>query len=281
VIKKTIIAALGLFITYNLFLAIVKPEPGQGQHQWQKNIILMQDYADFHQDVPVVIVGTSLSARIYNYLLPKDYYNISLAGGSIFEGLSMVKQNPHKPKYVLIESNIFYREPNKEAIEGIFDPYRLKLRKWLPSTREAYQPANLLTPLIGNVGKNKKTEQKPGDTAIVGMLLKQRIKEYQEIPKQEQMDRNLALLKKYVHDLQSAGVKVIFYEIPINCALLNTPRYLIPKSIILKAFPPTEFSWMPEPDCKLYQYSDGEHMAYESSEDFVKWFVKQGKNLGI
>jgi hypothetical protein len=279
-IKKIIFAALLFFVGYNLYLYFVKPVAGPGQHQWQKNIILMQDYADFHQDDSVVIVGTSLSARLYNNLLPHGFYNLSLAGGSIYEGLAIVKENPRKPKYVLIESNLFDKEPDKEAISGIFDPFMQTLRKWIPSIREAYQPANLLTPYLGYVAKEK-PEKTIRDTGITNMLLRQRIKQYQVVPDNAVMDKNLQLLKKYVTDLQSAGVKVIFYEIPENCELLKTPKYLIPKQKIINVFPANQYHWMPEPDCSLYQYSDGSHMAYESAGDFVNWFVKKFENLRI
>src|SRR2546421_7447687 len=108
-IKKTIVSALIFFVAYNMYLSLAHPEPGTGQHQWQKNIILIQNYADKYQGSPVVIVGTSLSARLYNDMLPTGFYNLGLAGGSIFDGLEVIRQSRKKPKYLLIETNIFYK----------------------------------------------------------------------------------------------------------------------------------------------------------------------------
>jgi hypothetical protein len=278
-IKKTIISAFLFFVAYNLFLAFGHPYPGPGQHQWQKNIILMQDYADYHTNDPVVIVGTSLSARLYNYMLPQGYYNLALAGGSIFEGLAAVKLSPKKPKYLLIETNIFYKDPDKEAMTGIFDPTMVTLRKWVPSFREANQPVNLLTPYFSKKGVADKPEKAGNNAAIAAMLINQRIKEYQVVPKDESMNRNTKLLQEYIIWFEGRGVKVILYEIPMNCKLLETPRYMVPKQKITELLPPARYTWMPMADCKAYQYSDGSHMEYESAADFVKWFVGAFENV--
>jgi len=272
-ILKTLIAALVLFVGYNLFLRYAHPVPGPGQQQWQKNTILMQDYVDYHQGDPVVIVGTSLSARLYNSILPKGYYNLSLAGGSIYEGLSVIMHTPKKPKYLFIESNIFYKYLDKDAIANVFDPFSEKLRKTIPSFREENQPANLITPLLSKTPKNPNTGPSTADADIRNMLLKERIKEYQTVPANDDMTINLKLLKSYINGLQSQGIKVVLYEIPMNCALYATPRYAVPKKIITDALPASEYKWMEKADCAAYQYADGSHMELGSAGDFVKWFV--------
>jgi len=274
-IKKTLISAVILFLLYNLFLAFVKPTAGQGQHQWQKNRILIENYADHFQGCKVVIVGTSLSARLYNYLLPDSYYNLALAGESVFDGLNIVKQSAKKPKYVLIETNIYYKEPDKELGEGVFNPMMIQLRQWLPSFREENQPANLLGPLFTKAGRSDKSGQNMNDTAIVNTLLRQRIKDNQVLPDTNMLNKSILTLKNDIKELQAEGVKVILYEIPIHCKLYTTTRYIVPKRKFMAAFPATQYTWLPDADCAAYQYSDGEHMNYESSGKFVDWFVNQ------
>lgn len=268
-IKKTIISALVFFIAYNLFLGLLHPAVGPGQHQWQKNVILIQDYADNHQGDPVLIVGTSLSARLYNNMLPDGYYNLSLSGGSLLDGLSAIKQSAKKPKYLLIETNNFYTNPSKEITDGVFDPKMVLLRKYLPSFKEEYQPANLLEPLLG---KMEGAEKQPS-AEISKVFLTQRIKDYQVVPDSETINRNLKLLKDYISEFEAHGIKVILYEIPINCELLKTPKYLIPKEKLMAELPVSKYHWMPMPDCSSYKYSDGSHMEYESAGVFLKWFL--------
>ncbi len=255
---------------------------GTGQHQWQKNRILIEDYADYHQGAPVVIVGTSLSARLYPSLLPSGYYNLALAGESIFDGLHIVQQSTHKPKTILIETNIFYKAPDEGLDEGIFDPKMIFLRKYLPSFREENQPANLLPPLLGNkANKGENLIQNPKDSGILNALLRQKISDYQQVPDSAIMSKNLILLKKYITEFQAEGIHVILYEIPVNCKLYATPRYKIPEQRLFQAFPANNYHWMPMPDCSAYVYADGEHLALQSSVKFVDWFVGEIHQMGL
>jgi len=281
VIKKTIILSIVIFIAYNVLLLLKHPVTGPGQHQWQKNRILIEDYVDYHEGVPVVIVGTSLSARLYPSLLPSGYFNLALAGESIFDGLEIVKKSTKKPEYILVETNIFYKKPDKDLSEGVFNPMMLWIRKYIPSFREENQPANLLPPLIAKAGKGEAVNTNSADTAILNTLLKQKVADYQQVPDSVTMTENLKLLKDYIRDFQAKGIKVVLYEIPVNCKLYQTPRYLVPKQKLTAAFPDRYFQWLSMPDCSAYQYGDGEHLALESSVKFVDWFVKALHQSGV
>jgi hypothetical protein len=278
-IRKTIISALIFYLAYNLFLALGKPEPGPGQHQWQKNIILKQNYADNHLNDQVLIVGTSLTARIYNYMLPNGYYNLALGGGSIYQGLELIKQSPKKPKYILIESNLFYNDFKPENESEVFDPVMMKLRKNIPSFREENQPANIMTSLVNAIQKTSKQKYESTDPASRQLLLNEKMQEYNKPLNMDTVDHNLDLLKSYVNYFQAAGVKIIFYETPIHCELLNTVRYKTGRAKILAAFPPSSYVWLPHPDCSAYTYADGHHMVFSSAYDYSKWFLSQLKNL--
>jgi len=281
VIKKTIILSIAIFIAYNVLLLWKHPGTGPGQHQWQKNRILIEDYVDHRQGAPVVIVGTSLSARLYPSLLPSGYFNLALAGESIFEGLEIVKKSVKKPEYILIETNIFYKKPDKDLLEGVFNPMMLWIRKYIPSFREENQPANLLPPLLGSASKSEAVNTKAPDSTILNTLLKQKMVDYQQVPDSNVMAQNLEQLKDYVRDFQAEGIKVILYEIPVHCKLYQTPRYLVPRQKLMTAFPEKDYRWLAMPDCGAYQYGDGEHLAFESSVKFVDWFKKALEKSGV
>jgi len=280
-IKKTIIAAIALFIIYNVILVWAHPIAGPGQNQWQKNRITVEDYVDNFQGIPVVIAGTSLSARLYTSLLPTGYYNLALSGESIYDVLDIVKRCSKKPKYLLIESNFYYSKPDKTVSEGVFNPLMMPLRKWLPSFREENQPANLLMPLFnkGSAGKNNTSEKL--DSNIQNKLLIGRIAEYQQVPDSNLITNGIGRLKKDIAELQSKGVKVILFEIPINCKLYNTPKYQVAEERLNKEFPSEKYQRMPMPDCRAYQYADGEHIAFQSAVKFADWFVGELKKMGV
>src|ERR1051325_3608686 len=102
-IRKTLIAAASLFILWNIFLFLFAPKLYTGL--LQQNTIKAQEYLYERQGTPVVILGTSLSARISQDLIKDSVYNLSLMSGSILTGLEILKKCPRKPHLLLIESN--------------------------------------------------------------------------------------------------------------------------------------------------------------------------------
>ena len=280
-IRKTIIAAVIFFIIYNVILIWLRPFAGPGQNQWQKNRIAVEEYVDKYQGMKVVIVGTSLSGRLYPSLLPVGYYNLAMAGESSFDGLEIVKRCAKKPKYLLIESNFFYDKTDKELSEGVFNPLMMRLRKWAPSFREENQPANLLIPFLKIGSKANANTPDNMDSSIQSKLLRQRIADYQQVPDSKDVTNGIERLKNDISELQSEGVKVILFEIPIHCKLYNTPKYLIPEKKLKDAFPADKYMWMPMPDCNAYQYADGEHISFQSSIKFADWFVGELHKLGV
>src|SRR6185437_8314881 len=233
-IRKTIIAALVLFIVYNVVLGWMHPLAGPGQNQWQKNRIAVEDYVDNYQGIQVVIVGTSLSARLYPSLLPDGYYNLALSGQSILDGLQIVKQCKKKPKFLLVESNFYYFKLDQDITEGIFDPAMLYLRKWVPSFREENQPSNLLVPLVKKTQANVSESM---DTGVTNKLLRERVTQYLQLPDSNLVNHSVDLLKKDFAELRAEGVKIVLYDIPINCKLENLPGHIKPMKRFEKEFP--------------------------------------------
>jgi hypothetical protein len=280
-IRNTIIAVILLFILYNAVLVWIHPIAGPGQNQWQKNRITIEDYVDNYQGIPVVIAGTSLSARLYPSLLPQGYYNLALSGESISDVLDIVKRCSKKPKYLLVESNFYYFKPDNTLSDGVFNPLMMPLRKWLPSFREENQPANLLIPLFkkGNTGNNNVSEKV--DNSVQNMLLSKEVEAYQQAPDGKIVAEGIEILKKNIAELQSQGVKVIFYEMPIHCSLYNTPKYQIPERQLNLGMPGDKYLRMPLADCSAYQFGDGEHISFQSAVKFADWFVGESKKMGV
>ena len=274
-IKKSLLIFLLLFAAYNLFLLIAKPAASKGQHQWQQNVIAAQEYVYHHQGAPVVIAGSSLSARMDKEMLPGTFHNISFSGGSIFTGLEILRHCEHKPKLVLIELNIILRDTDPAMTESIFRPVLYDLRKALPALEEKYQPLNILAPMLIKPGKAKAT--KAPDKALYDTLIAKRIRDYNVLPDEKKLSANINKLKEYMNELREAGCRVVLYTMPIDCKLVSLPAYTTLMDHLRSSFPEGENIWLPNPDCSQYTYNDGEHLSYQGAESFSTWFVREAK----
>ena len=72
--------------------------------------------------------------------------------------------------------------------------------------------------------------------------------------------RNLNELARYVEALRRRGVKVCFYEMPIDPHLCELPLERSIREGFYRVFPPEKNSYIPHPDCTGYETSDGLHL---------------------
>ena len=278
-IKKIILTALLLFAAYNIFLYTVKPATGKGQHQWQSNVIQEQEYVYEYHDKPIVIVGSSLSARLNQAFLPDSFYNLSFSGGSVYTGLNIIKKQGSRPRIVLIEVNILHRPEDEAMTSSLFTPGMYSLRRVLPALREKYQPVNLLSPLLAKVSARKKAAPADNvpDAATFQKVLDRQVEENKKLPDEEKLTKLLADLQDYVRELETRGCKVIFYEMPVHCQLDNSPAKQYIRKRTEALFPTSKYSWLNNADCKNYSYTDGVHMTYASAMQFSKRLIQEVK----
>lgn len=272
-IWRSILIAVLLFAGYDLYISKVQPKFGKGQHQFQQNEIKAQNFTDRDQSGKTLLIGSSLTDRLTQEMLPDSFYNMSFAGGSIYTGLDIVLHSTHKPKMVLVEMNIANRPIDKDFADKLFTPGLYPLRQQLPALREESQPANLLTALLSKRGKSVpiSKEYRTPDKSMLD--------NYDNYPNKKDLAANMLKLKSMVDQLQSQGVKVIFYRMPVHCSLTGKPLYTDITKAFANTFPPSQYTYLPEPDCSKYYYSDGEHLAAMSKADFIAWFVQEVRSV--
>lgn len=65
----------------------------------------------------IVMVGSSLSKHFRSeYFNDLDICNLSLSGGSSLTGLEIIANSRFKPKIILIEANLIYRDSDKNLV---------------------------------------------------------------------------------------------------------------------------------------------------------------------
>ena len=144
-IKKALISALAIILIYSLSISLIRPNESMGHTQKQENIIAVQKYIyGKGRETDYVIVGSSLGARLDHENLPQEYWNLSLRGKSIFEGLEIIKQSVEKPEIVMIEMNFIHRKGDQNFLNEIYKPIPFVLKKYFPILREEFQPVNLV-----------------------------------------------------------------------------------------------------------------------------------------
>ena len=259
---KAILIFVVLFVGYNAYLFLAKPEVSMYQNTNQSNISKVQDYV-YGKQYSTVIVGSSLANTMKQSFFNDDIYNLAFSGGSSLTGLELIKKSGVFPKIILIESNvIFERDADDNMIDKIYQPILWKIKRYMPALQEKYQPLNIMASLIkGSAGKsheellNAKRNEK-----VFENNMKLRLKFINE--SLSEFERRVSALKRLISYFESKGVKIYFFELPVEKEMQNSLKYEQTKNILLKyKYNCIElFS-----NSELYETSDGIHLIYSST----------------
>lgn len=293
-IKKTILLCFILLLGYTLVVVFVSdPNKYVSEHQWQDNQIKAQNYIYSNTDsIENIIIGSSLADRIEMGYLP-GYYNLSLGGLGVFDGLEVITHEKAYPKRIYIEMNKLDRKASDEFRSSLSNPLMSFLRKYIPSLRDGKQPMGyiaipygqkvvgygvyLLQSGLNKVSSPIQTDSLVDKTDMVAKILPILIKEESVVP--ASLGQDMEMLKKYTDILERNNVEVVFFEMPIHVSLCDMPRVKAIREIFYKEFPAIKYSYIPIPNCSEYTTTDGGHLDKASAERYTLFFKEQAAKL--
>lgn len=291
-IKKSIIFTIFLLICWGGF---IKYKPfSLSQHQWQDNIISAEKFIFDTDSIDNLIVGSSLARRLQMDSLP-NFYNLSLGGQSIFDGLNILKNKKNLPKNVFIETNVIVRGENSNFKEIVSSPILNTLKAGSNIFRTDKQPLaytgrRFVTPVVGaffskviyrvrdkiklefkQKEENNNSEQ---DNSLFDKMLTLQIERYSKDIDTSMMDKRFENLKKHVNFLESKGVNVFFFEMPVNPKLIELNRADYLRNRVKSEFPNNNFITLPE-NIGIYKTGDGVHLTGEESKTYTNYFKNE------
>jgi len=272
-----------LFITYNIYVAVCNPHITRYQNQWQKNTSVAQDFI-YGKKAESVIVGSSLSARLNQNLLPETFFNLSFSGGSVLTGLEIIKRTGYIPKHLYIETNLVFRFKSKKMLDPLFYPIWWQIKTYIPALQEKYQPLNVLLsknlcskPSNLNLTTTKgpklyKDSKENINLQRFNLMMKQRKVAY----KKPLYRRHLKDLKELLKYFKNNGTQIVFFEMPIDHELAMSPKAQERREIIKNGF---HHTWLPLTKYKDYVTTDGHHLTFKSAYNYTKVFLNNTSNL--
>lgn len=269
--KKYFIARTGLlFLLFTgawvCLVGLAKPVSHVTQSSWQFNVIAAQRV--MWQKPEIIMVGSSLSARVKRDWLPNDMGNLSFSGGSALTGLDIITRADMKPREVWIEINFIHRSLDEEFTDDLFAPVISEARTVVPALREENRPYNIVISLLSEPKAKRplqsieKERERYADNVV--RILDIQKKDYAQIPKR--LDSRLEQLDEYIVSLQRDGVKIIFHEMPIHPELAVMPRACLIRETLLEKYPPRSgIVWLDSPDPNRFATTDGLHLSASSA----------------
>lgn len=281
-VTKIIIIFLLLLITYNVFLIICNPKITGFQNQQQKNYSTAQDFI-YGDKTSNIIVGSSLSARLSKSILPSDYYNLSFSGGSVLTGLELIKQTGYIPKRIYVESNFIFRNKSIKMLDDLFYPIWWKVKGYIPSLKEKFQPLNVINsknkcytkPKIKSKKSTNWKRPKNLENIVNSKKFKFMMKQQKKkLNKKLNYTHQLKDLQRLITYFEDKGTIVVFFEMPIEKSLANASKSIQRRNILNDTF---KNRWLPLPTYEKYFTRDGHHLVDYSAWMYTKKFLDDVK----
>lgn len=293
-IRRILIFTGLILLAYNLVLLLpqVRPQFWMDQGLHQQNVIKAQEYLLDREPQDVVIVGSSLAARLPTDQLGPRSVNLALAGGSVFTGLQLVAEHPAPPRLVLIETNIIMRGADRDVLENAHRPVISSLRRYVPALREKYQPSNIIAgrlflQLIVRGRRALGLEKQPGDALQVASVsanpaedpaaiaLAEQRRYHSVAPDPEELAARIAELRNWITVLEQRGVRCIFLEMPVHETLVNSAHCAAIRTAIRQGFPAKQLDWIVPPADRIFHPRDGFHLGPEEAKEFASYIRAQ------
>jgi hypothetical protein len=269
-IKKSIICFVALSVLH-LCLVLANPSMGMATHQWQDNVMKAQQFL-YAGKADTVMVGTSLSGRIIRDSIP-FVKSVSFGGCSVEDGLKIILSKKDVPKLVLLETNLLLIDGNPELVSRITNGVIPKIRHWIPSLREQYEPISLFASLMMNsTGINPQAGMAKVDMNLLNESINRHIADDRLMP-EEWIKRRGETIKALIAGLERKGTRFVFFEMPVNERLLHLKKNDQIRSFVKKEFPTSKYLYLPS-DTSKYLTTDGEHLDFEGQQRFSHYFRK-------
>lgn len=275
-IKKALIAALVFFLLHAILFRGARHPEYAAQNQWQANVIKAQTLL-YHEGDPIqnVIVGSSLSFRLANSNLP-GFYNLSFGGLSIHDGLNTLTHARTLPKNVFVEMNMPLRGESAGFASALYSPFLYDCRRVFPSLRAENQPAGIFRRILEEIKSSRPSGADNAlDPAFFETILARQIEQFSEKPADELLVSRFESIQRRVNELESKGVQVVFFEMPIHARLCNLPKPKIIRETFFRYFPPAKYKYIAIPDCSEYRTTDGLHLLPKEALKYTEYFKSQ------
>lgn len=277
-IKKSFLMAVVLFFAH-LCIVIALPDAGGSMGQKDSNIVIVQRFLYTSKRYKYVCVGSSMAEKIISDSIP-DFYNLGLLGSCALDGLHYVSMKPDDalPDIVYVEINNAHSNAFNTSLLSIFDsPLEGFLKSYIPNLREEYRPmtmlkSNMMKVLRKNMGK---TAVSVVDTVVLRASVDY-MKEDGWLKWGWHLDyrdciEGFSMLKNYIDKLESRGVKVVFFMVPMNKEIERGPKISDLVRHVHSFFPDSVYHYMPV-DSTCYPTSDGLHLDEMSAKAFTSFF---------
>jgi hypothetical protein len=200
----------------------------------------------FETTPQVVLVGSSMSFRLYEGYFKTPLRNLSIGGGSPATGLSIISSYSSLPKIILVETNILSR-PIDRALVKAFGDNPSEPFKWFRPARAVISWAYYWIKFQSETQNVLLLPRRQPASYNISQSVNDTIKEYNGRDWVQIMRPNVDELKRLVAALEGRGCHIVLFELPSAPGIRETEYVKAAHILAKESFPGVE-KWLAIPD---------------------------------
>ncbi len=204
-----------------------------------------------------VIVGSSLAALLSEDVLPDDWANVAVMGGSALSGLEIIERSGLKPQAVVLEMDMMMRPPDDQLLKEVYSQPMHTLRNHVPPLRLRNQPLSLL---YGFIEKRKSRLILVRNEKSYTFGLNHFRKAFSTPMPRGLVRSRMDLLRTYLARLTKAGITVYFVRFPLDPQIAGLSQIRAVDKAAKAYFPASRYKWIAVPPDSEFVTTDGIHL---------------------
>jgi hypothetical protein len=256
---RAAVAALTLFLIY-----FVSNFPSLYERvKLDRSFPALSRYA-FERTPQGVLIGSSMSFRLYEGYFKTPLRNLSIGGGSPATSLSIISSYRSLPKIIMVETNILSR-PIDRALVNAFGNNPSEPFKWFRPARAVISWAYYWIKFQSEAQNVLLLPRRQPATYDISQSVNDTIKEYNGRDWVQIMRPNVEELKRLVAALEDRGCHIVLFELPSAPGVRETEYVKAAHILAKESFPGAE-KWLAISDDRSeLRWIDASHMDERSA----------------
>ena len=266
----SVASAVLLLMLFNAWLHVSPPVITHFHNQWIKNHAMAERHVYRDERPPVVIVGSSMAARLEAAMVHPQAYNLSFSSAGSSTGLEILVQRGDVPEVILVETNSIELALQSEMLESLFTPVLWQVKRYLRFLQYQFQPGNILMSLVKSRFGNSQAEKalaKPDSTVYEREKQRQILVNHNTTGLE---NTDFEPLQRTLSNLVSRGSRVIFFDMPVAAEIATSPRYTMRRAIRESLFADYAYIGIAEAELDQFATTDGRHLTVQGASAFAR-----------
>ena len=281
---KILLIGLAIVLGYGLIINRLAFLPRLGITQNQDNIIRIESELYRESCGPIVVLGSSIAARMNSMWMSNQLVNLSVKRSGPETGFQLLGGLPNPPRLVVVELNCVYRQEDKN-ITSYFNAYPFEvLRRNVPVLWQRNHILNVLYSLecyfrgtlpddVPSVNSDARSQPE------LEAALKIRFRADNTVPDAATVEMVCNQVKSRLRDIQAKGCRIAVAWFPMDVHVTESPNSRAWLQALHQALPEGEYSWLKFPEEFQDRTSDGVHLLPRASFEASQWLLAECHKL--